>query len=157
MLAGWIQPAEGRIERHGIDRIGWIFQNPHGTANRTALDHVTLPLIARGERRAPADQKARQILARFGLDHVADRPFHALSGGEGQRLMLARGIAVAPSLMLVDEPTAQLDPRTSTAVVEALSNIATAGIIIVVATHDERTCAACTDHIDLGSVQADDA
>ncbi|QUY61669.1 P-loop NTPase family protein [Gulosibacter molinativorax] len=64
--------------------------------------------------------------------------------------MLARGIAAAPALLLVDEPTAQLDQRTAATVSDALANIATEGTIIVVATHDARTRDACTDIIDLG-------
>lgn len=149
LIAGWIAPAEGRIDRFGIDRIGWIFQNPHGVARRTVRDHVTLPLIARGESRGTADSQALVLLERFGLAHAADRQFRALSGGEGQRLMLARGIAAAPDLLLVDEPTAQLDQHTAATVSDALSKIATAGTIIVVATHDARTRDACTDIIDL--------
>ncbi len=151
ILAGWITPTRGDVQRDGIDKTGWIFQNPHGVARRTALDHVTLPLIARGAARAEADRDGYLFLERFALAHAAQRPFRALSGGEAQRLMLARGIAAAPDLLLVDEPTAQLDQRTSATVSEALSKIATAGTIIVVATHDARTRDACTDVIDLGT------
>lgn len=151
MLAGWIVPAAGEIIREGVDRIGWIFQNPHGVARRTALDHVALPFLARGASRAEADEQARALLTRFGLAHAGDRQFRALSGGEGQRLMLARGIATASDLLLVDEPTAQLDQRTAATVSDALTRIATAGTIIVVATHDARTRDACTDVIDLGA------
>lgn len=67
--------------------------------------------------------------------------------------MLARGIAAAPDLLLVDEPTAQLDLRTAASVSDALGRIATDGTIIVVATHDARTRDACTDVIDLGAFQ----
>lgn len=149
ILAGWITPAAGEIIRDSVDTIGWIFQNPHGVARRTALDHVALPFLARGASRADADTEAQALLSRFGLVHAADREFRALSGGEGQRLMLARGIAAAPDLLLVDEPTAQLDQHTAGTVSEALSRIATTGTIIVVATHDARTRDACTDVIDL--------
>lgn len=151
ILAGWITPTRGTVRRDGIEKTGWIFQNPHGVARRTALDHVTLPLIACGATRAEADRDGCRLLERFGLAHAAERPFKALSGGEAQRLMLARGIAAAPDLLLVDEPTAQLDQHTSATVSDALSKIATAGTIIVVATHDTRTRDACTDIIDLGA------
>lgn len=152
MLAGWIAPSAGSIDRNDVDSIGWIFQNPHGVPHRTALDHVALPFIARGASRLIADSEAQQLLLRFGLKHAMDRQFRALSGGEGQRLMLARGIAAAPDLLLVDEPTAQLDVHTASTVSDALANIATAGTIIVVATHDARTRDACTDVIDLGAI-----
>ncbi|WP_253953940.1 ABC transporter ATP-binding protein [Schaalia sp. 19OD2882] len=81
---------------------------------------------------------------------MAERPFHTLSGGEAQRLMLARGMAAAPDLLLVDEPTAQLDGRTARAVDAALSRLAEPGVIVVVATHDARTAAVCDEVVDLG-------
>lgn len=150
ILAGWTDPAEGRVEHQGIDAIGWVFQNPHGVAGRTALDHVVLPLLAQGLSRSDAETRAGEYLERFNLSYAADRPFKALSGGEAQRLMLARAIAAAPSLLLVDEPTAQLDLHTAATVSETLGSIADEGTIVVVATHDHRTRDACTDVIDLG-------
>lgn len=152
ILAGWITPASGTVERHAIDRVGWIFQNPHGTPRRTALDHVSLPLIARGVCRAEADAQAGELLARFNLAASRHKRFSSLSGGEAQRLMLARGIAAEPDLLLVDEPTAQLDLRTAATVSDSLRNIASAGTIIVIATHDPHARDACTDIIDLGAL-----
>lgn len=150
ILAGWTAPTEGHVEHEDIDAIGWVFQNPHGVAGRTALDHVVLPLLAQGHDRVDAAQLAGTYLERFNLAYAADRPFKALSGGEAQRLMLARAIAAAPSLLLVDEPTAQLDLHTAAIVSETLGAIADDGTIVVVATHDQRTRDACTDIIDLG-------
>ncbi len=155
LLAGWVRPAQGRIRSVGVDRVGWVFQNPHGVPGRTARDHVTLPLLARGLPPGPADEEAGNLLDRFGLVHVADQPFRSLSGGEAQRLMLARGLAARPGLFLVDEPTAQLDLATGAEVNRALQQVATAGTIVVVATHDSRTRDACTDHLDLHDYQGD--
>jgi ABC-type lipoprotein export system ATPase subunit len=149
LLAGWSAPMEGSIERSGGGRIGWVFQNPQGVAHRTAVDHVALPLLAAGRRPDRADAEATAILHRFGIAHLASRPYRSLSGGEAQRLMLARGIASLPGLFLVDEPTAQLDMRSADEVNAALAQLATDGVTVVVATHDERTRDACTDHIDL--------
>ena len=70
-------------------RIAWVFQNPHGAPHRTALDHVALPLLARGVPTRAADERARRLLEEFGLAGAADRPFSTLSGGEAQRLLLA--------------------------------------------------------------------
>lgn len=151
MLAGWITPATGEIVLEGVSKIGWIFQNPHGVPRRSVLDHVALPYVARGHSRELAESEAARMLERFGLAYATHRQFRALSGGEAQRLMLARGVAAAPELLLVDEPTAQLDPRTAATVSDALTRIATAGTIIVIATHDARTRDACTDLIDLGA------
>lgn len=149
VLAGWIAPAEGAVERVGIERIGWVFQNPHGIARRAAVDHVALPFVARGATRAAAHARARDLMDEFGLSARVDAPFAALSGGEAQRLMLARGLASAPDLLLVDEPTAQLDQVTAAGVSDSLRAAAGRQCIVVVATHDQRTRAACTDEIDL--------
>lgn len=149
LLAGWYPPLSGTIAFEGVDRVGWVFQNPHGVAQRSALDHVSLPLQAGGARRPAAKLRALTLLREFGLADVASHRFSELSGGEAQRLMLARGIAAAPQLLLVDEPTAQLDMRTAERVNESLQALAHRGAIVVVATHDQNTRRRCTDVLDL--------
>jgi ABC-type lipoprotein export system ATPase subunit len=153
LLAGWVEPTVGEVELVDIEKIGWVFQNPHGVSNRSALDHVILPLLAKGLDRAVAEQLAYNYLSSFNLLDVALSSFKELSGGEAQRLMLARGIAAEPSLLLVDEPTAQLDLSTSRQVSDVLSNIASANTIVVIATHDEHTKNACNFVIDLARFQ----
>ncbi len=153
ILAGWVAPVAGRVERRGIEHTGWVFQNPHGSPRRTALDHVVLPLLARGHTRRDAQEQAREVMARFGLADAADRPFRALSGGEAQRLMLARALATGDDLLLVDEPTAQLDLSTAATVNAVLAGIAQDDAIVVVATHDPHTRDACTRVIDLAQFQ----
>lgn len=156
LLAGWSEPTEGSIRRAGISHVGWVFQNPHGTPRRTALDHVTLPLLATGLGPRAAEREATAILERFALSSVAAQEFRRLSGGEAQRLMLARAIAGRPGLLLVDEPTAQLDLPTARRVNDAIARLATDATIVVVATHDEHTRDACTDHVDLVRFEARD-
>lgn len=58
IIAGWTTPAEGQVTRQGIDSMRWIFQNPHGVAQRTAIDHVSLPLLAKGLPRCEAEEQA---------------------------------------------------------------------------------------------------
>jgi putative ABC transport system ATP-binding protein/lipoprotein-releasing system ATP-binding protein len=149
ILAGWTRPAQGTVEVDVPGRVSWVFQNPHGSPRRTARDHVAWPLLATGARPADADSRAEQLLDQVGLGALADRPFSVLSGGEAQRLMLARGIAARPGLFLVDEPTAQLDRTRAREVNTALSMLTEPGTVIVVATHDQQTRRSCTDHIDL--------
>lgn len=151
ILAGWLQPTEGEIERHDIRATSWVFQNPHGVSRRTAEDHVALPLLALGMSHDEARDDARRRLADVGLSARASTLYRALSGGEAQRLMLARGMASGPSLLLVDEPTAQLDLQTARSVNDAIAAISDERTIVVVATHDARTRDACTGLIDLGS------
>jgi ABC-type lipoprotein export system ATPase subunit len=151
ILAGWLRPLTGEIEWHDVSATSWVFQNPHGVSRRTAEDHVALPLLARGATHPEAREDARRRLAEVGLAERATSLFCTLSGGEAQRLMLARGMASRPGLLLVDEPTAQLDPRTAQSVNDAIRSMADQGTIVVVATHDPRTRDACTQVIDLGS------
>ncbi len=151
ILGGWVTPIEGEITRSSAGHAVWVFQNPHGVYQRQAVDHVALPFLARGISRSEAENEAMRLLASFGLEHRATAKFSALSGGEAQRLLLARALAAAPSLLLVDEPTAQLDSVTSAAVNDALHALAGHDSIVVIATHDTGTRDACTDHIDLAA------
>ncbi|MEV8339599.1 ABC transporter ATP-binding protein [Leucobacter sp. NPDC077196] len=149
LIAGWEKPVEGKIERADPISIRWVFQNPHGVKARSALDHVTLPILARGVRRREAEEEAWQYLVQVSLEHVSSLPFSALSGGEAQRLMLARSLAAKPDLLLVDEPTAQLDMATATTVNRALSDLSGGATTIIVATHDARTVESCDEHLAL--------
>ena len=149
ILAGWTKPTEGRVSRDNAGSTAWVFQNPHGVAGRTALDHVVLPMLARGARRAQADTAARELLDSFRLGAVADSDFGSLSGGEAQRLMLARGIASHPQVLLVDEPTAQLDRATAASVNDTLAALSSPHTVVVIATHDPSTRDRCSDGIDL--------
>lgn len=149
ILAGWQRPSAGTVERIGVEKTCWVFQNPHGVARRAAVDHVALPFLARGETVADARSHAIDRLRLVGLDDAAERPFSELSGGEAQRLMLARGIATMPDLLLIDEPTAQLDPLTAATVNEVITKLTEERTIIVVATHDIRTRDACDVVVDL--------
>lgn len=158
LVAGWEAPRQGTIERRGVASTAWVFQNPHGVPRRTAEDHVTLPILAKGARRRDALVQAAEVLDRFGLSQVRTREFRHLSGGEAQRLMLARAAALGPDLLLVDEPTAQLDPATASTVNGVLAGIASARTIVLVATHDARTRDACGRIVDLSQgPQADGA
>jgi ABC-type lipoprotein export system ATPase subunit len=149
ILAGWDEPVVGSVQRNRVHSVGWVFQNPHGVANRNALDHVVFPLLARGWKRSRARGRALEVLGLFGLSEVAGRSFASLSGGEAQRLMLARAVCLAPDLLLVDEPTAQLDARTAQTVNDRLSHVADSGSMVVIATHDAATRAGCSAVVDL--------
>jgi putative ABC transport system ATP-binding protein len=149
IIAGFEQPSAGTVERHDVSRIRWVFQNPHGIPRRTAIDHVVQPLLGQGLTRSRAEDEALAIMSIFHLAPIAGREFRELSGGESQRLMLARAIASKPDLLLVDEPTAQLDQRTAADVDRTLNGIAQADTIVVIATHDPNTRDACTRVIDL--------
>ncbi len=149
IIAGFERPAEGVVRRMHVSRVRWVFQNPHGMPRRAAIDHVVQPLLGQGADRPQAEDEAISIMRTFHLAEVADREFRELSGGEAQRLMLARAIASKPDLLLVDEPTAQLDQRTANDIDSTLTGLAHGDAIVVIATHDPNTRAACTRVIDL--------
>ncbi|MDR0489566.1 MAG: ATP-binding cassette domain-containing protein [Propionibacteriaceae bacterium] len=149
IIAGWEKPWQGQIRLNDCKRLGWVFQNPHGVAERSTLDHVVYPLLAKGMRRKQAEQKALEVMEEFSLAEVKKRPFYALSGGEAQRLMLARAVCQKPDVLLVDEPTAQLDSRTAATVTSTLHILAERGLAVVMATHDTLARSRCTQVIDL--------
>lgn len=70
ILAGWEQPYAGTVTREGVDRVGWMFQNPYGVAERTALDHVVFPLLAKGMSRREAEPKALEAMELFDLEYA---------------------------------------------------------------------------------------
>lgn len=156
LLAGWEKPSAGQILLDEVEKTGWVFQNPYGVARRSVLDHVMIPLLAQGNTVEEAQTTANELLETFHLSNVAGQTFMSLSGGEGQRLMLARGIASQPDLFLVDEPTAQLDLGTRREVNQVIQSLATDQTIVVVATHDEETRNACSEVIDLKHSQPQD-
>ncbi|MWV47886.1 ATP-binding cassette domain-containing protein [Rathayibacter sp. VKM Ac-2803] len=149
ILAGQIRPSDGMVKRNAELSVGWVFQNPVGSARRTALDHVALPLLGKGLSRNEANQHAVRILARFGLSAQKRTDFRHLSGGEAQRLLLARAVAFSPDILLVDEPTAQLDLRAARKVNDVLAEIGMKGSVVVVATHDPLTAERCDVRIEL--------
>lgn len=153
ILAGWEDPVEGSVERAGIHSTRWVFQNPLGVPRRSALDHIALPYLAAGLTSDNAVRLARERLADFGLEDSAEKSFSLLSGGEAQRLMLARATAGRPDLILVDEPTAQLDRSTAATVNGVLGALAQSGAVVIVASHDVQTLEACTEVLDLQSAR----
>lgn len=154
IIAGWQEPTRGTVIRDSLSTVCWVFQNPHGVARRTALDHVVLPLLTQGIDRHEAEGRAREVMSLFGLLDLAGRQFRQLSGGEAQRLMLARAVATRPDVLLVDEPTAQLDLATARTVNDVLAGVSQSGAVVLIATHDPNTRQACAEVLDLTEAHA---
>ena len=122
--------------------VGFIYQFHHLLPEFTALENIVLPQLANGTPDADATARARDLLARVGVAERADHRPAALSGGEQQRVAFCRAMANAPSLLLADEPTGNLDPATSKRVFDALMELVrSTGLAAVIATHNPELAA----------------
>jgi lipoprotein-releasing system ATP-binding protein len=119
------------------EEIGFVYQFHHLLPEFSALENVMLPQMIRGLSRKEASTRATELLNYLGLkDRVTHRPAE-LSGGEQQRVAIARAVANAPRILLADEPTGNLDPKTSDRVFGALTQLVRAsGLAMICATHN---------------------
>jgi tungstate transport system ATP-binding protein len=140
---GLLTPSTGRVlwSDHGLGedwvrrRQAMVFQHPV-VLRRSARANVTYGLALAGVSWRDRRKQAEDALAEVGLAELADRPARALSGGERQRLALARAWALHPEVLLLDEPTASLDPAATRAVETVISAFDMAGTKIIMTTHD---------------------
>jgi predicted ABC-type transport system involved in lysophospholipase L1 biosynthesis ATPase subunit len=163
LLAGLDRPSGGRVEvagrdlgrlssgqlaRHRRSAVGVVFQSFNLISSRTALENVELPLIFAG--RPPGERRAacRRALEQVGLgQRLYHRPTE-LSGGEQQRVAVARALVNSPALLLADEPTGNLDSTTAAEVVALLDDFVRArGGALLLVTHDEELARRCTDRV----------
>nr|BFE69098.1 hypothetical protein GCM10020092_023990 [Actinoplanes digitatis] len=134
----------GETERSGLrrDRFGFVFQFGQLVPELTAEENVALPLLLNGVRRAKALEQARPWFARLGLDGLEGRRSGELSGGQAQRVALARGLVARPRVLFADEPTGALDTLTSEQVMDLLVDSAREqGTTVVLVTHEPRVAA----------------
>ena len=128
---------DGARTRLRRTEVGFVYQAHHLLAEFTALENVMLPQMVRGLPRQKASARARELLGYLGLKDRLDHRPSELSGGEQQRVAIARAVANAPRVLLADEPTGNLDPRTSDRVFSAMTQLVTAsGLAAIVATHN---------------------
>lgn len=133
---GLLPPTSGSLHWTGVSpRQAMVFQRPV-MLRRSTLANVTYPLEVAGVPRRQRERRARDALAGFGLEALAERPARLLSGGEQQRLALARCWALAPDVLFLDEPTASLDPASTAAIEAAVRRFHEAGVHIVMSSHD---------------------
>jgi putative ABC transport system ATP-binding protein len=156
-LAGILVPGEGEVwfagqrldtlgdERRSAlrrDRFGFVFQSGQLVPELTAEENVALPLLLSGTRRGPAMAAARKWFPVLGLDGLERRRSGELSGGQAQRVALARGLVAEPAVLFADEPTGSLDSLTGEQVMELLVGAAREhGTTVVLVTHDARVAA----------------
>jgi tungstate transport system ATP-binding protein len=140
LAMGLIQPSRGRLTWGGRENItptrcAIVFQRP-AMLRRSAAGNVRYALVAAGVARAEREARCAELLTLVGLADLAARPARKLSGGEQQRLALARALAKNPAVLLLDEPTASLDPAATKAIEDVVRAVAARGIKVVMSTHD---------------------
>jgi len=119
------------------DAIGFVYQSHHLLPEFTALENVVAPQMIRGLDRREANRRAKELLDYLGLGPRASHRPSELSGGEQQRVAIARAVANAPLVLLADEPTGNLDPRTADHVFATLMALArNTGLAALIATHN---------------------
>ena len=137
---GLVTPSRGRVTWGGREdvpptRRAIVLQRP-AMLRRTAGGNILYALRASGVARAEQQGRVSELLALVGLGPLADRPARRLSGGEQQRLAMARALARDPAILFLDEPTASLDPAATKAIEDIVHAVSQRGIKIVMATHD---------------------
>jgi putative ABC transport system ATP-binding protein len=154
LLGALDRPTEGRIRIGPIDLttlssrklayvrghyIGYVFQSYNLIPSLTALKNVALPRIFLGASTEEADQIAAEFLGRVGLSHRLTHRPDQLSGGQQQRVAVARALVNEPTLLLADEPTANLDLHTGAEIIELMKGLCTEqGVTVISATHDHK-------------------
>jgi tungstate transport system ATP-binding protein len=137
---GLVAPTRGRVTWSGAEapppnRYAFVFQRP-AMLRRSAAGNLRYALRVTGVPRAKRKGRVEELLALVGLDGLGYRPARLMSGGEQQRLALARALALGPAVLFLDEPTASLDPAATKAIEDVIRTVAASGIKVVMSTHD---------------------
>jgi tungstate transport system ATP-binding protein len=135
VLHGLLRPSAGTVLRDGAMRQAMVFQRPFAL-RMSALSNVALALWLRGTRWKTAKEQALEALGRVDLAAIALRNARTLSGGQLQRLALARAWSLQPDVLLLDEPTASLDPHAKREVEALMAEFAVSGTTLVFASHN---------------------
>ncbi|MBT3226132.1 MAG: ATP-binding cassette domain-containing protein [Deltaproteobacteria bacterium] len=150
LLLGLEKPDDGSIKFNGSEvtslvgkemlqhrrSIGMIFQDYKLLEKRTAEDNIAIPLQIKGISRSVKSAKIKDITHKLKISQILKQQVRSLSGGEQQLIAIARAAVHSPTLILADEPTANLDPRMATRIFDMLTLLNEEGMTVVVATHD---------------------
>ncbi|CDG41255.1 Amino acid ABC transporter ATP-binding protein [Asaia bogorensis] len=144
---GWNRAQERRAHKLRA-HVGMVFQSFNLFPHRTVLDNVMLaPRAVKGMATGDIAPLARGLLAKVGLDGLADRYPSTLSGGQQQRAAIARALAMKPAIMLYDEPTSALDPELAEEVLQVMRRLDEEGMTQIVVTHDMRFARAASNRV----------
>lgn len=135
---------DDELSKFRNETIGFIFQFFNLTDYMTAQQNVAYPMIIAGKKEKEANEKAIELLRKVGLEQRAHHYPKELSGGEMQRVAIARSLSNSPKLILADEPTGNLDHENAMKVLEIFDEINASGVSVIVVTHDQKV----SDHFD---------
>jgi putative ABC transport system ATP-binding protein len=121
--------------------IGFVFQTFNLMPRTTALDNVALPMVYAGFSKSERIERATEVLTQVGLDDRMDHKPNQLSGGQRQRVAVARALVNKPSIILADEPTGNLDSKTSVEIMNLFNEIHANGNTVILVTHEEEIAA----------------
>ena len=169
LLAGLLRPTSGAVLRDGVDlaelptasalavrrRTGVVFQGYGLLTLLTGAENVELALQARGTPPEATATATARVLAAVGLAERAEHLVEELSGGEQQRVAVARALAGDPEVVLADEPTAELDEERAALVLDLLLEVPRSGRTLIVATHDDEVAARCDLRLRLRAGRTD--
>lgn len=151
LLGGLDNPTSGRVVMAGRDlaklgerqlcqlrnrKLGFVYQFHHLLPEFDARENVGMPLLIAGRSRAEAWHEAARMLDRVGMSHRLDHRPGQLSGGERQRVAIARALVASPDVVLMDEPTGNLDPHSAAQVLQLIDELGQERAAFVVVTHD---------------------
>lgn len=151
VLGGLLRPTAGvaAVDLAASGRIAWIVQNSPLLPRRTCQENVALGAVATGKEWDESQRVAAAMLGELGLEHTASTLGFRLSGGEKQRMAVARAMAADASVVLADEPTASLDSDSRNLVCLALQRAARRGSSVIVTTHDDFVAGTASQVLDL--------
>ncbi len=140
-----------------MNKLGIVTQTPLLVEEISAVENVKLPLVLKKLKMSECNQKAANLLKSVGLEGKIEQTVKTLSGGEKQRVSIARALASDPKIILADEPTGNLDTENASAVFNILKNVAKLGITVIVVTHDADIAAMCDRILELsdGKLKSD--
>ena len=143
---------EARLSRFRSENIGFVFQFYNLIPSLSAIDNTALPLVAQGFMRKEANRKANEILERVGMDGRKNHKPAELSGGEQQRVTIARALISQPAVILADEPTGNLDHQATEEIIHLLTVInRELHTTVLVTTHNHRFISAANSLFDLSN------
>src|SRR5207253_697235 len=150
-IFAWGPSELARFRNH---HVGFVFQFHHLLPEFSALENTMMPKLIRGDKREDAEREARQILDRVGLTHRLDHKVGEVSGGEQQRIAIARALIGKPELLLADEPTGNLDHRTGDVIFQMVRELhSERGLTSVIVTHNDRIAVQCDEIWEMDSGQ----